>query len=59
VIEESPAFAIMRLADQEHADMIVVGRRGRGGFTELLLGSVSHQLVHHAKQPLVIISRAE
>lgn len=36
------------------ADMLVVGSRGHGGFTALLLGSVSQQLAHHAPCPLVI-----
>jgi nucleotide-binding universal stress UspA family protein len=38
----------------EHADMLVLGSRGRGGFASLLLGSVSHQCAHHARCPLVI-----
>lgn len=36
------------------ADMLVIGSRGHGGFTALLLGSVSQQLAHHAPCPLVI-----
>jgi nucleotide-binding universal stress UspA family protein len=37
------------------ADMLVVGSRGHGGFTGLLLGSVSSQCAHHAPCPLVIV----
>ncbi len=50
-----PAAAIIQTARDEQADLVVVGRRGRGGFAELLLGSVSHQLAHHVGRPLVII----
>jgi nucleotide-binding universal stress UspA family protein len=37
------------------ADLLVVGSRGYGGFTEALLGSVSQHCVHHARCPVVII----
>lgn len=37
------------------ADLLVVGSRGHGGFTEALLGSVSQHCVHHARCPVVIV----
>jgi nucleotide-binding universal stress UspA family protein len=38
-----------------HADLLVVGSRGHGPFTDALLGSVSQNCAHHAKCPVVIV----
>ncbi len=37
------------------ADLLVVGRRGHGGFKQMLLGSVSRDVVQHAACPVVVI----
>ena len=47
------ASAILEAA--KGADLVVLGSRGLGGFSGLLLGSVSHQVAHHATCPLVIV----
>ena len=53
VEDRSPAEALVELSAD--ADLLVVGSRGRGGFSSLLLGSVSHAVVLHARCPVVVI----
>ena len=53
--DSEPALAIMQAAKSEQADLVVTGRRGRGGFAELVLGSTSYALTHHLDLPLVIV----
>ena len=55
VADGSAAGSIIAVAEREHADLVITGRRGLGGFKELLLGSTSHELSHHLGCPLVIV----
>jgi nucleotide-binding universal stress UspA family protein len=43
-----PGTQICAIAQEWNADLILVGRRGRKGLTEFLLGSVSNYVLHHA-----------
>ena len=54
VVREGNAAQVL-LDAADGAELLVVGSRGHGGFTEALLGSVSQACVHHARCPVVII----
>ncbi len=53
LVEGSPAEVLVTAALD--ADLVVVGSRGHGGFTGLLLGSVSQHLVTHSRCPVVVV----
>lgn len=49
------ADEILDVAEAEKADVIVMGRRGLGRVREVLLGSVSQKVLHHANCKVVIV----
>ena len=53
LLEGQPAGVLRELSNE--ADLVVVGSRGHGGFTALMLGSVSAQVVRHAHCSVVVI----
>jgi nucleotide-binding universal stress UspA family protein len=56
VLREGGAGAeLLKVAAEEHADLIAVGTRGRNGLREALLGSVAHYVTHHARCPVVVV----
>jgi nucleotide-binding universal stress UspA family protein len=50
-----PPDRLADLADQEDADLVVVGSRGRGAFKAAFLGSVSTGLVGVARVPVLVV----
>lgn len=57
VVHEGTAKALLEAA--EGADLLVVGRRGRGGFAGLGFGSTADQVVRHATCPVVTVPARE
>ena len=55
----NPARVLIKIAEREHADAIVVGRRGRGQLEGLLLGSVSQKLSCLAPCTIIIVPHTE
>ncbi len=53
-----PGQGLCEAAQQWQADLVMVGRRGRKGWTEVLLGSVSNYVLHHAPCPVLVIQSA-
>jgi nucleotide-binding universal stress UspA family protein len=54
----SPVTTLLDVAAEEGADLIVLGSRGAGGFSELHLGSTSHQVALYSDRPVTIVPPA-
>jgi len=50
-----PRDALLRLAEDERVDLVVLGSHGRTGFAKLLLGSVSSHVVTHARCSVLVV----
>jgi nucleotide-binding universal stress UspA family protein len=53
--EGDPADAILDVAEEEKADLIVVGNKGMSGAKRFLLGSVPNKVSHHAPCSVLIV----
>jgi universal stress protein A len=49
-----PVWEICQAAEQEQADLIVMGSHGRTGLSHVLLGSVAERVVRHAPCPVLV-----
>lgn len=54
LLEGYPPEEIIRYAQEQKADMIVVGTRGLGGFKRLLLGSTAQTLITYSDIPVLV-----
>jgi nucleotide-binding universal stress UspA family protein len=54
IVRGDPAEGILEIAESEHADLIVMGRRGLGRLRGVLVGSVSERVARHAECPVLL-----
>jgi nucleotide-binding universal stress UspA family protein len=55
ILEGPAAKAIAEVAEIERCDLIVMGSRGRSDFEGLLLGSVTHRVLHSSHCPVLVV----
>ena len=55
LVEGDAATEIVRVATQEHANLIVMGTHGRSGLERFMLGSVAEQVIRYADCPVLTV----
>jgi nucleotide-binding universal stress UspA family protein len=55
IVEGNPASEILRIAEDDRIDMIVMGSIGKTGLEKFLMGSVAEKVVHNSKLPVLIV----
>jgi nucleotide-binding universal stress UspA family protein len=55
VVHGDPAIEICRVAEEGRFDLVVIGSHGLGFLKRVLLGSVSHHVLHHAPCPVLVV----
>ena len=59
LLSGKPAKSIVNYADETGADLIVVGRRGRSGVRERLLGSITERVLRRSGQPVLTVPEGD
>lgn len=55
VEHDSAAAGLVATADQEGADLLVVGANGHGRLADRVLGGVSYRVIHRSHRPVVVV----
>jgi predicted unusual protein kinase regulating ubiquinone biosynthesis (AarF/ABC1/UbiB family)/nucleotide-binding universal stress UspA family protein len=58
-VDPDIAGAVVRVVDEEHADVLVVGNAGMGGRKEFLLGNIPNRISHAARCTVVIVNTTD
>lgn len=59
VVEGEAASAVLKVAEEEGADLIVMGSHTHSMMGELMLGSVAHKVTHHSTRPVLLVPLKE
>lgn len=54
VVEGEPDQVILKQAQEQQADLIVMGTRTHTGIGQILLGSTANKVIHHSKIPVMV-----
>ena len=57
--DDKPGHMICELAKEKNVDSIVMGQRGLGTISRMLLGSTSDYVLHHAHVPVIVIPKGD
>lgn len=57
VVQGEPADEVVRIAEEEGADLIIIATHGRTGWRRAVFGSVAEKIVRHAEIPVLTIRR--
>lgn len=55
LVQGAPVDTVLRVAEDDDAGLIVIGRQGAGSRPEMLLGSTAHQVVEHSTCPVLVV----
>ena len=58
VVDDDPAVAILRVAEEERADVVIVGNAGMAGRKKFLLGNVPNRISHLARCTVIVVNTA-
>jgi len=59
LVEEDPREAILRVAVESGAGLVVLGRSSAEGFSRWAIGNVAESVVRHARLPVAVVSTPE
>src|SRR6266536_1244455 len=59
IVDTDPSRGIVRAADEEDVDVLIVGNLGMSGRREFLLGNVPNRVSHNARCTVIIVNTAD